>query len=553
MGFINNTSSNSFTSAFTPSLNNVRGLNGPSNGRLGTPTPKFQAPNGTNNLSYSQPTAVSPAMKAFGSTQSVSGLMGPKLPAKPANSTVSPAMTAPGSTSLTTTPNSNLGTTNVAGSAVSPAAASVATGTALNSRGGLAKAGASKGTAEAPSTSFSGLVNTLAGKSNASAEQARIQKQLQQEAMNNKSIGQDARNIADQYSTQIANVGKLGAGAVAGDLSTGSSIVGSGNANLASQSASSRMQALSNAEQAALQGTGQQLQGQGQVQTGLNQALSSANTQQAQGISGISQAAGYAQPNPTAYGQAVFNPLTKQYEGGGFNMDPQTQASNLAQQVISGKMTMAQAQQALSYAGAAGNNFLANAITQAGGNPLQLEAQGNVQQQNLGTSGTAVTSANAGGLQQSIKQEVDLGTAASQAHDLAGQVQSSMQNSGLQLTNSTDMNTVINNLQSRLGNEAYTKLNIAVNDAKAAYAQILSTSGATPTEAGSMAEQNINANMSPSQILSAIDQLNQGVKARQDAAHTQTQLYQSMLGTSGGNTSTGGGGATNDWNSPLFN
>ena len=62
-----------------------------------------------------------------------------------------------------------------------------------------------------------------------------------------------AKSQAD-YAKQIAEVGQLGAGAIAGYKSTGTNVVGSGNAAIASQSASQRMSALSDAQGAALDG-----------------------------------------------------------------------------------------------------------------------------------------------------------------------------------------------------------------------------------------------------------------------------------------------------------
>ena len=66
-------------------------------------------------------------------------------------------------------------------------------------------------------------------------------------------IGQQAQAISDKYAPEINRVGQLGAGAVAGNLSTGSNVVGSGNANLASQATSARIQALQNAQSSELQ------------------------------------------------------------------------------------------------------------------------------------------------------------------------------------------------------------------------------------------------------------------------------------------------------------
>lgn len=67
-------------------------------------------------------------------------------------------------------------------------------------------------------------------------------------------IYDEAAKTQADYAKRIAEVGQLGAGAVAGDLSTGTNVVGSGNAAIASQSASARMSALSDAQDASLKG-----------------------------------------------------------------------------------------------------------------------------------------------------------------------------------------------------------------------------------------------------------------------------------------------------------
>lgn len=227
---------------------------------------------------------------------------------------------------------------------------------------GSTPAPATKGLVKAPTNTYSGYVGQLGDVSKTSNEQRKLQKQLQEEALKNKQIGEDARRLSEMYGSEIKDLGKLGAGAQAGDLSTGSNVVGSGNAAIASQSVSQRMQALGQAQEAALKGTSQQLTGQEQTTSALNQALGSANTQQQLGISGLGTAAGLAQPSTAGYGQTVFNPLTGQYEGGQANLDPQQSAQQLAQAVQSGQMTYEQAVQSLGYAGGAGQQFLNQAL-----------------------------------------------------------------------------------------------------------------------------------------------------------------------------------------------
>ncbi len=75
------------------------------------------------------------------------------------------------------------------------------------------------------------------------------------------SLLSNASKVQQDYAKRIAETGALGAGAVAGNLSTGTSVVGSGNAAIASQSASQRMSALADAQKAEITGLGFEEQG----------------------------------------------------------------------------------------------------------------------------------------------------------------------------------------------------------------------------------------------------------------------------------------------------
>lgn len=229
---------------------------------------------------------------------------------------------------------------------------------------------------------FSDVVSSLSGRQKPTKEQSDYLKQVEQSAKQNRAIADEAKRVSDMYGAEIARVGQLGAGAVAGNLSTGTNVVGAGNAAIASQSASQRMDALAAAQQAALQGTGQQLTAQEQQTQGLTNALSGANTQQQLGISALQQAGSLAQPNVAPYGQTVFNPLQPGFAGG--NMEPSTVANQLAQSVRSGQMTYEQAVQSMGYAGGAGQQFLNQALG-PGFNIPQTQAQISGQTAVLGT------------------------------------------------------------------------------------------------------------------------------------------------------------------------
>lgn len=133
----------------------------------------------------------------------------------------------------------------------------------------------------------------------------------------NNVIAQRAEDIRNLYGGQIAKVGQLGAGATAGDLSTGTNIVGSGNAAIASQSASQRMQALAADEAQQLNALNPQLTAQAQGQNALTSAGGLGNTAQSQLQSGLTSAAGLAQPQAYGLTSQPYNPLSDTYGGGG--------------------------------------------------------------------------------------------------------------------------------------------------------------------------------------------------------------------------------------------
>jgi hypothetical protein len=393
------------------------------------------------------------------------------------------------------------------------------------------------------SNTFPGILNDLLGRSNVQREQERTRKLLERTALENKAIADNARLYSEQYGKEIAEVGRLGAGAVAGSLSTGTQAVGSGNANLASMSASARMSALSDAQQAALKGTEQQLTAQEQTAQALRPSLDATLTQQQLGLSGLGTAANLAAPAVAPYGQTVFNPLQPGFAGG--NMDPQTQANSVAQQLISGQMTYEQAVEAMQYAGTAGTNFLNQALTSMGANPLQLQAQGLASQTNLQTTGTATTGIARVGLEETTRNYNQLLGAAQAAHNQSNNVVTILDKTGLNNISSTDYNKALNSIQRRFSDTDFAALQTALNEAQIMYTNLLSTGGGTPSGNELNAITALNINQSAAAIKSSIQQLETAASFRLQALDSIRTQYQSNLNTGGGMTgATGGGGNT---------
>lgn len=237
--------------------------------------------------------------------------------------------------------------------------------------------------------SYPSIVGSLATASNPSAVQTGLIKDISKAGKDNAEIANNARQISEMYGNQIAEIGRLGAGAIAGHRSTGTSVVGEGNAAIASQSASARMSALAAAQEAALQGTGQQLTAQQQLANALSAGLTGATNIQGQTITGLTSAAGFAQPQTAAFGQTVFNPLTGQYEGGGGL--PADVMEQYAQMAANGQY-------------AAIPSFITS-------NPV-LSAQLNVAAKSINPSFTPLTSTGAGAVLQGVPQLQSANTAA---------------------------------------------------------------------------------------------------------------------------------------------
>ena len=382
---------------------------------------------------------------------------------------------------------------------------------------------------EREAQSFPNMVNQVQQASRPSPVQTGLVQNIADAAGGFSGIGKEAQRISEEYGKRIANVGQLGAGAVAGALSTGTDVVGSGNAAIASQSASSRMSALASAQDAALKGTGQQLDAQSGQVGAFGTALGGANTQQAQQLSGLTSAAGFGQPSGNY--PFVFDPLTGQFNqagggGGGGISNPQ----QIAQALMSEQMTWEQAKAALSYLGPTSESMLSSAVLAAGGNPLQLQTQGASQQSNLGTQQTAQTDIARSGLEKTTQDYVAMTSAAQFADQQAAAVTNILGAAGLNDATSKDYNKVLNNLKGRFGDTNYAALNTALIEARAAYANLLSTGGQTPTGNEGQALATLDIDQSAAAINSSIQQLEAAVARRLQAQNSAVQQYQQNLG-----------------------
>lgn len=246
-------------------------------------------------------------------------------------------------------------------------------------------------------------------------------------------------------------------------------------------------------------------------------ALSNALTSQGQQIGAAESAAGLAKGSPTSYGQTVFDPVTNTFKSSsGSNLDPQTQASTLAQNVLSGKMTYAQAKESLGYAGSVGVNFLNNAITSAGGDPLKLEASGSATQNVIGTQ---------------TQQVEGYKSALQQGQNLQAQLKDLITTFGLNPNDLNAANVGIQKIAQNTSDPHYQQLSNYINDIANTYAQVLTPPGGSATDTTrSIASSMLNATASGQSIIATMQALDNAAQAKIAG-----------VSTTGGSSGSGGG------------
>lgn len=397
-----------------------------------------------------------------------------------------------------------------------------------------------------PQSTFSGYVGDIRSASQPSSGQNRYIKQIAEVGSQNQALGQKAEELSQKYGSEIARIGQLGAGAVAGNLSTGTNVVGAGNAAIASQSASSRMSALAQGQNAELSGIEKQLAANQAERAGLESSLSGSQFQQTSQLGGLGAAATLAAPSGNY--PFTFDPLTGGFgqSGTGAILNPQ----QAAQDVISGKTGYEQAKAALSYLGGTGEAQLQAAIRAGGGDTLRLQAQGAATAQNIGTQNTAQTDIARAGLGDATQNYVTMNAGAQYAGQQAQAVSSILERTGLNNVSSNDYNKVVNSIRGRFSDPDFASLNTALQEARAAYTQLLSSTGGTPSGREEIALSTLDTNSTPAKINASIHELENAVARRLEAQYGAMQTYQQNLGggqSYGGSSSGGGSGGLFDF------
>lgn len=331
-------------------------------------------------------------------------------------------------------------------------------------------------------------------------------------AQGNTPIGQNAASIASNYGQQIAQVGQ-NASIAEGALYTGggpSSIL-QGNAATQAQVAAERESALASGEQAALLGTGQQLTAQQQEQQGLT----SAGT--------------LAQPQGTY--PFVFNPSTGTFTNSGGGVMTPTQ---IATAINSGQMSPDQGLQAGSYLGSSAQSQIASAMQ--GINPNYNwntgAASAAATASNVGTAGTATTSAYNSIYQQATTTGANYTTAQNNINSLGTNVLSLMANTpGINPTDSKLLNSKLNDLQTQFNSPEYANFNAQILALQRAVANYLQN-GEIPTTATQGAQSIADGSVTVGALEGALKGVGSDLTSAIDAQKITAQYAKTQLGTS---------------------
>lgn len=419
--------------------------------------------------------------------------------------------------------------------------------------------------ASKPSTAQQSLNSSLVNASRPTSTQTGLISDLRRAATGNTDIGNRAASISDKYGGEIARVGGLGASAQAGYNSTGTNVVGAGNAAIASQSASQRMQALAAGQQAALQGTAQQLTGQGQAAnafgtalggantqqaqqlSGLSTALGSANTQQAQQISGLGTAANLAQPQTAAYGQTVFNPLSGQYEGNS-GLPPET-LQQYAQMAANGQYSAIPS----SITGNPVLNAQLNTAAQQinpNYSPIVSTAQGAATAANVQLEGTATPTAYNAIYQTALNDYTNLQQSVENVDQFGSLLTSNMTAGGINPSNVKYANQTLAQIRGQLSSGAQAQYDTTLAALRSKISGMLSVGGnETPTAITADAQKILDGSLPLSALNDVLRRIQQegNVLLQTQASKVNT----AKAGTQGGSPSApsqaSSGGVPNPW------
>lgn len=406
---------------------------------------------------------------------------------------------------------------------------------------GKTLAQANQGTPQTTPTTFSGLLGAAVNQQNSpynQTAQAGVGGLLNSAQTNPGASGQSYQNYqndqakyaADQLAYNNTYNGLLGQQGVDLAYATGSA----GQYQLQN---SGRLQAEQQAVTNDLAGVNANISGTQTQQTGFNEAAGNALTGQGQ-VQGALQGAAGLIPSGLRYGNSSLN--------------PQQNAQSLAQQVMGGQLTYQQALDSLGYAPDVASTFLNQAITQSGGSPLTLQAQGTAQQSvigapyaaqasNIQTSGTSAANSWNGIYNTANTQAATYSQQQSAINSVGNQALTLMQQAGINPSSSQFANLKINQLGTQFSSPQYAAFNTAIQSLQARIGSALQA-GEIPTAATSNASSIANGNLTLGALASTLSQVDQEmtsfVKTQSDLAnYAKGQLSSAAGGSQGGSQS----------------
>jgi hypothetical protein len=272
-------------------------------------------------------------------------------------------------------------------------------------------------------------------------------------------------------------------------------------------------------------------------QQGLTSAAGASTAQQGVQQTGLGTAAGLTAPIQVPYSNQLINPVTGQSFSTG-NSTVDSAVAGVAAKVKNGTMTYADAVNAVSGYGQAGSNALTQALQ--GTDIVSVGASAAAKAANIGTGGTAATTASNQVYQDATKKFAEIRGMASNIKEFGNQLQSNMKAANINPSDSSHVNMSLNQLASEFNSKGYAAFAANIQGLQARVSALLGT-GELPSVATGAAQAIINGNMSLGAMESAINQINNEAAA---LVNTQATIASDAYKNLQGGTSTGTGGGT---------
>lgn len=241
-------------------------------------------------------------------------------------------------------------------------------------------------------------------------------------------------------------------------------------------------------------------------------------------------------------GVGLFNQYTGQQAGGNATLQQLGGGgamTSLAQQVLNHQLTEQQAESQLPSGVPAAALNQEEQRLQPGFNTNTATAQAQATASNVGTAGTAQTTANQGIYNTATQSLATLENAAANIQSFGNQA---IQNiSQLGLSPSQTINSAIQAAQTQINNPAYARFNTNIQGLKARVSDLLAT-GEIPTSASAGAESIINGNLNLGSLQSTLDQINgEAASLVQNQAQIASSAYSNIQGGNQGSSASSGG------------